>query len=118
MDPKNVIERVFNDNNRYVRILSTAAIIVTSFIAIAGGYAFYMSNIWKPTVNVLEIDFDNAVCHLMINGKEKTLYGNSTLAAGGEWGVRFGTTGAAMDAGYNTIELVKNELVYQIYQIN
>ncbi len=97
--------------------MSTVAIIVTSLLGIAGGYVWYKSNLWKPKVQIISADFKNAVCKLNINGTERMLYGNATLAAGGQWGVRFGTTDAGPIDQYNTIELVRDDRVYEIYEI-
>lgn len=114
-----VIENLLDKYSKHVKALSTIAIIITSSIAIAGGYVWYRSNIWKPTIEIISVDFTNAVCHLLINGTEKTLYGNSTLAAGATWGVRFGTTSqAGNEYSYDTIELVKDDRVYEIYKVH
>lgn len=113
-----LLEKVLNKNATTVRVISTVALVITSLIAIAGGYVWLHSNVWKPNVEIVSVDFNNAVCHLIINGTEKTLYGNATLAAGASWGVRFGTTQSGMTDVYNTIELVKEDRVYEIYKIN
>lgn len=113
-----IIEKTLEKYGNHVKALSTIAIVITSMIGIAGGYLWYRSNLWKPSIEVISVDFQNAVCNLLINGKEKILYGNSTLAAGANWGVRFGTTGTDNENFYDTIELVKEDRVYDIYTIN
>lgn len=117
MDNHGVIEKLLEKYRKHVKALSTIAIIITSSIAIAGGYLWYRSNIWKPSIEIISVDFPNAVCHLLINGKEKTIYGNATLAAGASWGVRFGTTQIGDIYQYDTIELVKEDMVYEIFQV-
>ena len=112
---KNIVENLLEKNNRTIQVLGTIAIAITSAIAIAGGYTFVKSNFWTPSVRIVAVDFSAAKAHLVINGKEKILYGSSTLSAGGEWGVRFGTTGD--NNMYNIIQLVKNEMVYKTYTI-
>lgn len=112
------IEKYMVKYGNHVKVISTIAIIITSVIAIGGGYIWYRSNLWKPKVEVINVDFEKAIAQLLVNGKEKTLYGNSILAAGGEWGVRFGTTDLSMYNTYDSIELVKNNMVYNIYTTN
>ena len=110
------LEQLFDENNKYIKILGVAVIVGSGVGVLFGAYSYWKSNIWHPVVDVIDVDFANAVAILNINGKQKTLYGNSVLAAGGQWGVRFGTTAAAADSfDYNTIELVKNDMVYSIY---
>jgi hypothetical protein len=108
-----VIEKYLEKYNSHVKLLSTLAIIVTSAIAIAGGYAWYKSNLWQPTVTVTSVDFTTAVAELVINGRAVTLYGNDTMAAGGTWGVAFGTTSLG-STQYDTIQLIKNGMVYDV----
>ncbi len=112
-----IISKVLDKYGNHVKALSTVAIVITSLLGIAGGYLWYRSNIWRPKIEIISSDFKNAVCKLRINGTERMLYGNATLAAGAAWGVRFGTTDAGPIDQYNTIELVKNDMVYEIYVI-
>jgi hypothetical protein len=107
------IERVLGKYDSHVKLLSTVAIVIGAVITIAGGYNWYRSNLWKPSVTITDVDFTNGVAHIIINGVQKTLYGNSVLAAGGLWGVQFGTTGLG-SGQYDTVELTKNSMVYDI----
>lgn len=111
---KNIIENLLQKNNRTIKVLGTIAIVIGSVVSIAGGYTWYRSNLWKPDVKIISVDFNNAVAWLNVNGKQRVLYGGSTLAAGGEWGVRFGTNGND-ELRYNIIEVVKNDMVYKTY---
>lgn len=107
------VEKYVNQENKYVKLLTISAIIIGSALAVINGIQFVVSYIWKPTIAIVSIDFDSAVAVLNINGTQKTLYGNSTLAAGGDYGVQFGTTGAETET-YDTLQLVKNGLVYNV----
>ena len=109
-----VREKYLEKYNSHVKLLSTIAIIVTSAIAIAGGYAWYRSNIWEPTITVTSVDFTNAIAQLVINGRDVTLYGSDIMAAGGTWGVGFGTTTIGNGTQYDTIQLIKNGMVYDV----
>lgn len=116
MDINGRIDHFLQKSDKHVRLLSTIAIIITSGLAIAGGYSFYKSNIWKPKVKISSVDFDNGQAHLNINGRNMILYGNSVLNAGSVWGVRFGTNGDSNTnlSFYDNIELIKNDMVYEI----
>lgn len=94
--------------------LGKVAAIAFAVTAIAGGYMFYRNNIWQPRVIVSNIDWDNQTADVSIGNKQKSLYGNSVLASGGKWGVRFGFTNGIA----NRIELVQDGLVYRILQTN
>lgn len=93
--------------SKQFRRLGNVAAVVFSITAIAGGYVFYKNNIWHPTVHVIDVDWSNEVARVMIGKKETTLYGNSTLFAGGAWGVRFGFTNGSA----TRIELVQDGIV-------
>lgn len=118
MEANHLIEKVLNKNASTVRAISTVALIITSLIAIGGGYIWFYTNVWKPRIEIISVDFDKAICQLRINGKEKVLYGNAILSAGAGWGIRFGTTQTGDIERYNTVELVKEDRVYEIFKIN
>jgi hypothetical protein len=99
-----------------VQLISTIAIIAAAIVTIANIYPFILNTFWKPKVQVLSVDFLNGIAKVNINGKEKTLYENSTLAAGASWGVRFGKDGKT-DKDANRIELIKNDLVVDIISV-
>ena len=96
--------------------------IVAGICAIAGGYSFILSNIWIPAVNIKSIDYLNGtatVTYKNIIWQQVTLsiYGNETFILDGSWGIRFGTT--IMPEGrtsYDTLELIKNAMVYTVIQ--
>ena len=113
MDINGNIQRYLGKYDSHVKLLSTVAIIITSGLAIVGGYSFYKSNLWKPKVIIKNVDFNSGVANLVINGRTVTLYGNSILNAGSVWGVRFGTNGIE-NSYYESIELIKNGMVYEI----
>lgn len=128
MEDKSYIDKInsaLSGNNRYIKTIGTIAVVVTSIVAIGAGYNWYVSNVYKPKVKINSVDFENAVADIQIKGiwggyKQKFVYGNATIAAGGEWGVRFGTTNSGVndDLSYNTVELTKNDLVYEILRIH
>jgi len=68
-------------------------------------------NIRHPKVTVQSVDYNNGQAAITVGGKEETLYKNSTVSAGADWGVRFN---GPDDATINRIELINNDLVHEI----
>ena len=94
-----------------------AVIIIGTLIGLGGAaYAWYRNNLWKPKVTFIDADFDKVIAHVSIGGVTKTIYGNDVLSAGGNWGVRFGTTGIGQSV-YDTVETVNNGNVVDILKI-
>ena len=57
-------------------IIKVAA-VVGAITVIAGGWAFYLNNLWKPKVEVLSVDFTNGVAVMKYDGKEIKLVGDA-----------------------------------------
>lgn len=95
---------------KYLGRLNTIIIVFGAIGAIAGVYAFYKSELWHPTIEVITVDYNKGEADLKVNGKVKKLYSNSVLCAGGVWGIRF--NGDANSTVFNRIEIVKGDLVY------
>lgn len=94
------------------------AAIVAAISAIAGGYSFYLNNIWIPNVNVNSIDYEKAIADITYKNvigqtNHVTVYGNATFILDGLWGIRFGTTNTTGGTIYDRLELTKSEMVYQ-----
>lgn len=102
------------DLSKQLGTLGRVAAIVLAVTAIGGGIAFYRNNIWRPRVNVSNVDWNNQTADVLIGSKQKKLYGNSVLSAGGKWGVRFGYTNGIPDR----IELIQDDLVYHVLETN
>lgn len=96
------------------RTLQTFASIASFAIgvsAVAGIYALYRNNIWRPSVTINNVDWDQGIAGVTINGNTNTLYAGSDLAAGASWAIRFAQS-ATQSTGYGRIELIKNSDVY------
>lgn len=94
-------------------VLNTAIVIFTAASVAGGAYWFYKNNLWRPKVSVINADYDKGVADISVNGQTKRLYVNSTLWAGGDWGIRFGSITLSNGNQYpNRIELVRNALVF------
>lgn len=91
---------------------------MNTIFAIAGGlwalwtaWEIYRNNWWKPKVSVNSVDYANGTAELTVNGDPVTLFEGSTMAAGADWGVRFGGS----DADKSTrVELVNGDLVHAV----
>jgi hypothetical protein len=91
------------------------ASVVGAITVIAGGYAFFINNIWQPNVKIVSVDYDNGFATLKLPfGKLLQIYGSSEFLIGGDWGVRFGTTLKNGKVSYERIELIKKGMVEKI----
>lgn len=107
-----IVDKYLSEKNKNVRVLTIVAVVITSILAIIAGGEFILAH-WVPTLEIVSVDFQNGVCVLKIGSKQKTLIGDDTLFVKGAWGVRFGTTtGDDDDQHYETVELVKDGMVY------
>jgi hypothetical protein len=93
-------------------LIQTAA-IVGAIIALAGGYIFYRNYLWKPKVEVLEVDFNEATAKLKFGKKTLELEGDALFLLGGDWGIKFGSTNKSGSTVYDRIELVRKGMVYE-----
>lgn len=110
------VAKYINSDNTYVKIIITIGAIAVAASAIANIISIY-PNLRPPKISIKKVDYETGYCQLTINGKERELFGNSTLNAGGDWGVRFGTKLVSANSSiynYDAIELVKNEKVQEI----
>ena len=111
------IDKLLNRFQSHLKLFAALTTIALCVIAVGNVWTFYENYIYVPTVSVVSFDFENIVAQILINNKTTcTLYGNDLLYVGGAWGIRFGTTGLASAGQYDTIELVKNGMVYNILQ--
>ena len=93
--------------------LLQVATLVGAITVIAGGYAFFKYNIWKPNVQLISVDFDKGIAVVKFRNKEITVYGNATMLLGGDWGVQLGSS----NSKYDRVELVKKGMVYDYIKI-
>lgn len=96
-------------------VFSKVATISVMIIAFVNVVDFLKNNVWKPTIEVINVDYAKGVANLKINGRDFFLKGDSTYLIASNWGIKFGTTFEANgNAPYNRIELMKNSMVYKI----
>jgi hypothetical protein len=96
--------------------------IVLAITSIAGGYSFYINNIWKPVVTVKSVDFGNGIAEIDvkkmfgITKNNVTIYGNANFNVGGDWGIRFGSSSKNNSILYDRLELTKKDMVVEYLQ--
>ena len=84
------------DSNIKVRLTKTndviikVAAIVGAVTIIAGGYTWYLNNIWKPHIEVLSVDFENGTAQLKHKSKIIQLDGDAIYWINADWGLRLG----------------------------
>jgi hypothetical protein len=96
------------------RLLEIAGIII-AITSIAGGWSWYLNNLWQPKVIVQEVDFKNGNAKINVGAKEYEIFGNANFSISkfGDWGVRFGTSEIEGNMVYDRLELTKNNLVQE-----
>lgn len=98
-----------------VRFIGVFLTIVGVISAASAVYVFYVDNLWKPKVTVTSFDTVNGVAVVIVNGKQQTIYYNSPVFAGGDWGVQLaGETRPDGSVVFNRIELIKKGLVNDV----
>lgn len=91
------------------------ASVIGAITVIAGGYSFFINNVWQPKVTIEHVDYDNGFATLRLPfGKMLQIYGSSEFLIGGDWGVKFGTTLKDGKISYERIELIKKGMVQKI----
>jgi len=96
-------------------ILLKAASIGAALLAIVSVYSFYMNNIWKPKVDVKEVDFEKGIAEINVNEKPFVLRGDSPFLIKFDWGIRFGYTFRSDGRRvYDRIEILKRNMVQKV----
>lgn len=108
MEGNNIISKT---SSVFVKLAGTA----TAVLAVIAVFTFYKNNIWKPTVKVVNVDYENGEAKLMVNGREFYLRGESSFLIGYDWGIKFGVTVKSNGTRtYDRIELLKKGMVTHI----
>ncbi len=96
------------DLSKGEEILLKVAAVSAAALAVVNVYTFYKNNIWHPRVEVKDVDFNKGIAHLMINGKPKTIKGESSYLIGNDWSIKFGATfSSPSNRKYDRIEILK-----------
>ena len=111
----NITGQIGGEKNIILKIVAIASVIT----ALGGAYYFFINNIWKPKVNVINADFNNGFATIEIPfGKKIDIYGDSEFLIGGDWGVRFGTISLKGKRTYENLQLLKKGLVVEYLDIS
>jgi hypothetical protein len=96
------------------KTLVRVAAVVGAITVIAGGYTFYLNNIWKPDVKVLLVDFNKGYAEILFEGKKLILEGDAIVLLDGDWGIKFGTVLEESKVIYKSIILTKKGMLVDI----
>jgi hypothetical protein len=97
-------------------VLLKVAGIVGAITVIAGGYTFYLNHLWKPKIEVLEVDFEKGKAKVKMGGnwgKILDIDGDTLFLLAGDWGIKFGTILQDGKTVYDRLELVRKGMVYE-----
>lgn len=113
------------NNNNFSQIVSEGSIVLkivaiaSVFTVLGGAYYFFLNNIWKPNVKVINADFKNGFATVELPfGRKIDIYGDSEFLIGGDWGVRFGTINLNNKRSYENLQLLKKGLVVEYLDIS
>jgi hypothetical protein len=102
--------------SRGTNVLIKAAAIAAAVVSLGAGYTFFLSYIYIPKVEVLEVDFSIGKARLRILSlfpKIIEIDGETIYQIAADWGVRLGSVNVAGVTKYNRIELVRKNMVVQ-----
>ena len=94
-------------------VIIKVAAIVGAITIIAGGYTWYLNNIWKPHIEVLSVDFENGKAQLKHKDDIIDLEGDTVYWIDADWGVKLGTIIGDNGSYYDRIELLKKGMVVE-----
>lgn len=112
MEGTNVVKSTFGKTSEF--FLKLAA-ISTAILAVVNAYSFYRNNIWHPKIVVNNVDYENGIANLTINGKRFVLRGDSLFLIDFDWGIKFGYT--YLPSGvrvYDRIEITQRGMVREV----
>jgi hypothetical protein len=96
------------DLSRGEEILLKIAAISAAALAVVNVYQFYKNNIYHPDVEVKDVDFAKGTAKLLIDGKPKSIKGDSSYLIGNDWSIQLGSTFSSNNVRkYDRIEILK-----------
>lgn len=102
--------------SRGTDVLIKGAAIAAAIVSLGAAYTFFLSYVYKPKVEVIEVDFTLGKARIRILGafpKIIEIDGETTYGIAGDWGVRFGSINIAGETKYNRLELVRKNMVVE-----
>ena len=102
--------------NKGTNVLIKVAAIGAAVISIGAAYTFFLSYLYKPKIEVVEVDFENGTAKMKISGFFQDtieINGETTYSIAGDWGIRLGSINIQGVTKYNRIELVRKNMVVE-----
>lgn len=109
LKPDNIKIKLSKTNDFIIK----AAAIIGAITIIAGGYTWYLNNIWKPHIEVLSVDFENGIAQLKHGKDIIDLDGDAIYLIDADWGVGFGSIVENGQSRYDRLELLKKGMVVE-----
>jgi len=94
-------------------VLIKIAAVVAALTAIGGGYVFYQTYLYRPSIEVVSVDFVAGNAVITYNGIQILIEGDATYSLNGQWGVKFGSKYVDGKLVYDRLELVRQGMVYE-----
>ena len=102
--------------SRGTDVLIKAAAIGAAIVSLGAAYTFFLSYIYKPKVEVVDVDFGVGKARIRVLGIYPQIIeisGETIYAIAGDWGVRIGSVNVAGTTKYNRLELVRKNMVVE-----
>lgn len=102
--------------SRGTDVLIKGAAIAAAIVSLGAGYSFFMSYVYKPKLEVIEVDFGIGKARIRVLGIFPQIIeidGDTTYQIVGDWGVRLASTIIGGTSKYNRIELVRKNMVVE-----
>jgi hypothetical protein len=95
-------------------LLLKAASIGAAILGVVAVYNFYRNNLWQPKIEIKEVNYDEGIANLVVNGKPFILRGDSSYLIGYDWGIKFGYTPKGTVRKADRIEILKRGMVQKV----
>ena len=102
--------------SRGTDVLIKGAAIAAAIVSLGAGYSFFMSYVYKPKLEVIEVDFGIGKARIRVLGIFPQIIeidGDTTYQIVGDWGIRLASTIIGGESKYNRIELVRKNMVVE-----
>lgn len=102
--------------SRGTDVLIKGAAIAAAIVSLGAGYSFFMSYVYKPKLEVIEVDFGIGKARIRVLGLFPQIIeidGDTTYQIVGDWGIRLASTIIGGESKYNRIELVRKNMVVE-----
>jgi len=95
-------------------LLLKAASIGAAILGVVAVYNFYRNNLWQPKIEIKDVNYEDGIAKLVVNGKPFILRGDSSYLIGYDWGIKFGYTPKGTVRKADRIEILKRGMVHKV----